>query len=163
MTADMPYREFAPKRWAKLHRANHLRVARCLPKLRFGTPTQKIRPWRRSENLAVQSRRVVRARAKASRCVPTSPVALGRYLAARLYGWTGEQWSSLYALWNRESGWDPYKLNYAGSGACGIPQFLPCRHYGDARAQIVAGLAYIEDRYETPVAADYFQRVNGWY
>lgn len=98
-----------------------------------------------------------------SRCLPSSPVALGKYLAAKRYGWVGSQWNALYNLWNRESGWDPYKWNSAGSGACGIPQFLPCRYYGQAYAQIVAGLDYIRARYQTPERAWAHSNAYNWY
>jgi hypothetical protein len=130
----------------------HLRSDKCLHQ--FPLKPMRLIPADRLDNAwAWWGRYRDRSQAKASRCVPTSPVALGKYLAAKLYGWTGYQWEALYALWNRESGWDPYVYNHAGSGACGIPQFKPCRYYGDAYAQIVAGLHYISDRYGSPADA----------
>ena len=40
------------------------------------------------------------------------------------FGWGKRQWTPLYNLWNRESGWNKYAENpYAG--AYGIPQALP--------------------------------------
>lgn len=88
-------------------------------------------------------------------------VSLGQQLAAAR-GWTGSEWSALYALWSHESGWDPYAKN-PSSGACGIPQFLPCRDWGDPQAQILDGLAYISGRYGTPGAALSHWSSYGWY
>jgi hypothetical protein len=109
--------------------------------------------WQRKKHHAV---RVVRAIQSAS-----DPVSIGRSLAAAR-GWTGGQWSALYALWSRESGWDPTAMN-SSSGACGIPQFVPCRDWGDTRAQIRDGLAYIEGRYGSPSAALAHSDAYGWY
>lgn len=140
----------------------HMRADKCLRTWR-PKPMQEVRSlthaWAWWGDLKEKTQ------AKGSKCEPSSPVALGKYLAARDYGWTSAngQWAHLYALWNRESGWNPYQMNNQGSGACGIPQFLPCRYYGQTRAQIVAGLAYIKDRYGTPATADAFQRANNWY
>lgn len=90
-----------------------------------------------------------------------APVALGRRMAAAR-GWTGSQWTALYALWNRESGWNPAAMN-TSSGACGVPQFVPCRDWGDTTAQIRDGLAYIAERYGTPSAALSHSDTYGWY
>jgi hypothetical protein len=90
-----------------------------------------------------------------------SPVEIGRELAARR-GWTGAEWSALYALWNQESGWNPYAVNPT-SGACGIAQFLPCRAYGDVVGEITAGLDYIAERYGSPSAAESHELGFGWY
>src|SRR5258707_518434 len=91
---------------------------------------------------------------------PTAPVsksknvALGKLLAAP-YGWsTGSNWNSLYALWERESGWSNTAENQQ-SGAYGIAQALghgPTNQYpagpanppiSSATAQILWGLNYI--------------------
>jgi hypothetical protein len=94
-------------------------------------------------------------------------VHLGQCLARR-DGWTGAQWSCLYALWSRESGWDHTKANYAGSGAYGIPQALPGSKMGpgwqtNPWVQIEWGLNYIRGRYGTPCGANGFQASTGWY
>lgn len=52
-----------------------------------------------------------------------SAVAIGRRMAAA-QGWTGSQWTALFNLWMRESGWNPYAVN-PSSGAYGIPQCYP--------------------------------------
>lgn len=109
--------------------------------------------------------------------VPASAnVALGQRLAARDYGWTGNQWTCLYWLWNRESGWSNTALN-PKSGADGIAQALghgPTNQYpagpanppvNDPRAQILWGLQYIKTTpgYGTPCAAEAHETADGWY
>lgn len=92
-----------------------------------------------------------------------SPRELGRQMAAER-GWTGHNWEALDALWNRESGWNPNARNRS-SGACGIPQALPCSKIPDrsVAGQIRWGLDYIQGRYGSPAAAwGHSQRV-GWY
>ncbi|HSE45418.1 MAG TPA: hypothetical protein VLA89_08860 [Gemmatimonadales bacterium] len=142
---------------------NDIRHDKCLKRIPTNFLPWNISPYWLDRKWDTWGERKLRAKEREAKCVPNSPVAMGRYFAAKLYGWVDSQWLALYALWNRESGWDPYSTNHAGSGACGIPQFLPCRYYGDARSQIIAGLAYIEGRYGTPIAANGFQLANGWY
>jgi uncharacterized protein YabE (DUF348 family) len=92
-----------------------------------------------------------------------NPVELGRQLAAQR-GWVDDQWEALYRLWSEESGWNPTAYNGA-SGACGIPQALPCSKITDrsVNGQIEWGLGYITRTYGTPSAAwSFFQR-NHWY
>lgn len=80
-------------------------------------------------------------------------------------GW----WPALDELWRRESGWRHDAVNRR-SGACGIPQFLPCagpngrpRHLKRPELQILDGLAYIDRRYGSARAAlAHFHR-RGWY
>lgn len=92
----------------------------------------------------------------------SDPVTLGRSLAAS-YGWqSGSEWSALYTLWDRESHWNPRAMNTT-SGACGVPQFVPCRDWGDTRAQIRDGLRYIEGRYGRPTSALAHSDAYGWY
>ena len=80
-------------------------------------------------------------------------------------GWGADQWPSLLALWNQESGWDANAVNKS-SGAYGIPQALGHGHpfnLGDAPAQIAWGLNYIRGRYGSPAAAEAHERANNWY
>lgn len=108
-----------------------------------------------------------RIRASRSPVAPKSPrsaaVRAGQRLAAER-GWTGSEWAALYALWMRESGWNPAAVNRS-SGACGIPQFHPCngRHRKRAEFQIRDGLAYIARRYDAPSRAWQHFRARGWY
>lgn len=86
------------------------------------------------------------------------------------FGFGIEEMPSLVELWNHESGWNEAAVN-PSSGACGIPQALPCSKmssFGDdyqtnPATQIRWGLDYIANRYGTPTAAYSFWLNNGWY
>lgn len=89
-------------------------------------------------------------------------VAIGRQMNAQRFG--DSQWNSLYQLWMRESGWNPNSYN-ASSGACGIPQAMPCSKISDhsIQGQITWGLNYIASRYGTPDAAWSFWQIHHYY
>lgn len=75
--------------------------------------------------------------------------------------------SALVSLWNHESGWN-YKAYNASSGACGIPQALPCSKGGanfrnDPYKQVEWGLNYIRSRYGNPTNALKFWNSHRWY
>ncbi|WP_296664604.1 G5 domain-containing protein [Demequina sp.] len=101
---------------------------------------------------------------------PGTARAIGQQMAADMYGWTGDQWSCLSALWQRESGWNPNAHN-SSSGAHGIPQALPGSKMATAGAdwatnaatQIKWGLGYIKGRYGTPCNAWNHSETKGWY
>nr|NLD40558.1 DUF348 domain-containing protein [Actinomycetales bacterium] len=108
--------------------------------------------------------------------VPAAPptytgdaVALGQSMAANR-GWTGDQWSCLYSLWQKESNWNPNARNRS-SGATGIPQALPgskmASHGSDwatnPATQIAWGLDYIAGRYGTPCGAWNHSVAKNWY
>lgn len=86
------------------------------------------------------------------------------------YGWSEYDFECLVNLWNRESGWSPNAVNKK-SGACGIPQSLPCNkmasHGSDYRTngktQIRWGLDYIKNRYGSPSNAWAHSQQKGWY
>ena len=87
---------------------------------------------------------------------PQQNMAAGKLLAAS-YGWTGQQWTDLVALWNGESGWNQFAEN--ASGAYGIAQALPESKYppagrkengSDPIVQMRWGLSYIKARYGNP-------------
>ena len=88
---------------------------------------------------------------------------------AKQYGnYDDTQMSCLINLWNRESGWNPNSYNKK-SGACGIPQALPCSKIknsegsNDWKAQIRWGVKYINARYKTPCGAwNHFTKKH-WY
>jgi len=96
--------------------------------------------------------------------------AIGKALAEDIYGWSGEQWDCLNALWTRESGWRTSAHN-SSSGAHGIPQALPgskMASYGSDWAtnpstQIKWGLAYVKSRYGTPCGGWSAFQSKGWY
>ena len=95
--------------------------------------------------------------------------ALGQEMAAA-YGWTGDQWACLDALWARESGWSHTSHNNS-SGAHGIPQALPGSKMATFGAdwatnpatQIAWGLSYIQGRYATPCGGWAHFQQKGWY
>jgi hypothetical protein len=89
-------------------------------------------------------------------------LSLGRSLNAVQFG--DQYWPSLQALWTRESNWNPAARNRR-SGACGIPQALPCSKIPDMspQGQIQWGLGYIKQRYGNPAAAWSFWQQHHWY
>jgi len=113
-----------------------------------------------------------------TKTTPTVPVtsnsganrAIGKTMAASIYGWTGGEWDCLNALWTRESGWSSNASN-SSSGAHGIPQALPGSKMASAGAdwatnpatQIKWGLGYIKNRYGTPCGAWSQSQSIGWY
>lgn len=107
---------------------------------------------------------------EASAPVPAGSVKeIGQQMAAAR-GWTGEEWTCLELLWERESGWN-YQASNPSSGAYGIPQALPGSKMGTAGSdwatnpatQIEWGLGYIADRYGTPCGAWGHSESVGWY
>lgn len=88
---------------------------------------------------------------------------------AKSYGnFDDKQLSCLIELWNHESGWNPNSVNKS-SGACGIPQALPCKKIknvegsNDWKAQIRWGIKYINYRYKTPCKAWEHFKSKRWY
>lgn len=86
------------------------------------------------------------------------------------YGWSEYDYECLVKLWNRESGWNPNAVNKK-SGACGIPQALPCKKMAsvgsdyrtNGKTQIKWGLKYIKNRYGSPSKAWAHSQKKGWY
>ena len=97
-------------------------------------------------------------------------IKLYAYNLVLKYGWSEYDYVCLVKLWNRESSWYPYAVNKK-SGACGIPQSLPCkkmRSFGkdyktNYKTQIKWGLNYIKNRYGTPANAWNHSQRKGWY
>jgi hypothetical protein len=87
--------------------------------------------------------------------------SLGRTMNAAMFG--DQYWEALDQLWTRESNWRPTALNR--SGACGIPQALPCSKIPDhsPQGQISWGLQYIQQRYGNPANAWAHEERYGWY
>jgi cell wall-associated NlpC family hydrolase len=86
-------------------------------------------------------------------------------------GWdTGQTWSDLVSLWDKESGWSATAKN-SKSGAYGIPQALPPTKMpssaqaptSDPTAQMEWGLSYIKGQYGSPVMAWAHEQANDWY
>jgi uncharacterized protein YabE (DUF348 family) len=90
--------------------------------------------------------------------------------AAAQYGWTGQNWTDLVKLWNRESSWEWYAEN-ASSGAYGIPQSFPANKMAtfganwrdDGGVQIDWGLSNIKSTYGSPSQAWAHSEQYGWY
>lgn len=90
--------------------------------------------------------------------------------AAAQRGWTGQNWTDLVKLWNRESSWLWYAENKS-SGAYGIPQSLPAskmaafgaNYRDDAAVQIDWGLSYIAAAYGNPSKAWAHSEQYNWY
>ena len=109
---------------------------------------------------------------RVSRKAPQAPSSPQQIAQSQLssYGWSGGQWSYLYQLWERESGWSSTATN-PGSGAYGIAQALPATQMNsagsnwktDATTQIKWGMNYIKDRYGSPQAAWAHEEANGWF
>lgn len=86
------------------------------------------------------------------------------------YGWSEQDYQALILLWYRESSWNPNARNKK-SGACGIPQALPCRkmasegsdYLTNYRTQVKWGLKYIANRYGNPSNAWKHSQRTGWY
>ena len=100
---------------------------------------------------------------------PGSAEAIAQQLMPS-YGFSvSGQYSCLYDLWMRESGWNVYAEN--PSGAYGIPQSLPGDNMASVGAdwrsnpatQIKWGLGYIQGRYGTPCSAWAHEESAGFY
>jgi hypothetical protein len=72
--------------------------------------------------------------------------------------------AALDLIWAHESVWNPGARNRF-SGACGIPQALPCSKIPDMSpaGQIEWGLGYIASRYGNPTNAWRFWQSHRWY
>lgn len=121
----------------------------------------------RAKRLAEQKKREQEAAALGTTAPKGEIQKYAHDLVVGSYGWTESDFSALVKLWNRESGWNPN--SYSSSGACGIPQALPCskiaNSYGSNtwQNQVKWGLRYISGKYGSPSAAwANFQNV-GWY
>jgi hypothetical protein len=97
-----------------------------------------------------------------------TPQDLARRLACSRHGWGCSSFAALAWIIDRETGgtWDPGVVNRS-SGACGLPQALPCSKLPgfphDAAAQLEWMAGYIDERYGGPWAAQAFWRAHGWY
>ena len=88
----------------------------------------------------------------------------------REYGWSEADYQALVLLWYRESSWNPNAVNKK-SGACGVPQSLPCSkmksegadYRTNYKTQVRWGCKYIKARYGTPSKAWQHSQRKGWY
>lgn len=137
--------------------------------------TDKIEAEEKAKKLAEQKAKEEKARQEALKAAQTLATTapkgeIQQYahdLVVGSYGWTESDFSSLVHLWNRESGWNPN--SHSASGACGIPQALPCSKiaasYGSNtwENQVKWGLRYISNKYGSASRAWAFFQNNGWY
>lgn len=89
--------------------------------------------------------------------------------AQQFFGWGGGQWTALYNLLMRESGFSPSAQNPT-STAYGMFQFLDSTwaamgvgKTSNPNVQTMAGLQYIKQRYGTPADAWNHEMMFGWY
>jgi hypothetical protein len=87
---------------------------------------------------------------------------LAKDYAAAGWDWRGREWACLKSLWTSESRFDNFAKNQRGSSAYGIAQLL---RETDSRPeyQILRGLKYISERYQTPCRAKSFFLKNRYY
>ena len=83
--------------------------------------------------------------------------------------WGESEWPAMDQLMGKESGFNPYARN-PYSGACGIPQALPCAKLlnvigslDNVAGQIQWTLDYVAGRYTTPSGALAHHYAKGWY
>lgn len=77
------------------------------------------------------------------------------------------EWPYFDELIWRESGYNPTNVNKK-SGACGLPQSLPCSKLPQGvntpvETQLIWMAEYVRDRYQTPSRAIAFHNINNWY
>lgn len=119
-----------------------------------------------------------RIRADNLECLPPEPVAVVARSATtpvsmpQCHAWAAEVGLTLNSwaveLIRRESGCDPNIWNRAGSGACGIPQSLPCSKMPQGintppPQQLLWMYNYVLARYGSWQQAVYFHDRNDWY
>ncbi len=84
-----------------------------------------------------------------------------------IIAWGLSEWDAFHDLVMRESGWNPRALNKS-SGACGIPQSLPCSKLPQGIdtppiEQVKWMIKYVQNRYGSPTKAIQFHNSKGWY
>lgn len=92
-----------------------------------------------------------------------NPRSLAWHLNKKWFG--KEHWWALDKLIIKESSWNPWDVN-SSSGACGLPQALPCSkipNWRSIKSQLVWMMKYIKGRYKNPTAALYAHYAKGWY
>lgn len=115
-----------------------------------------------------KAKKVVKTTKKKNKKVKIASVSEYHKYAQEYGNYNTNELICLINLWNHESGWNPNSVNKK-SGACGIPQALPCNKIKKSegsnnwKAQIRWGIKYINYRYNTPCEAwNHFKKKN-WY
>jgi hypothetical protein len=82
------------------------------------------------------------------------------------FGWdSGEQWSALSRIIQKESSWNPHAAN-PNSSARGLFQLIAANRsadYTNVKAHAREGMEYIRGRYYSPRTALDFHNRNNWY
>lgn len=93
---------------------------------------------------------------------PLTPKELAKQIVTERFG--ASHFKAFDALVTRESGWNPDAVN-KNSGACGLPQALPCSKIQDrsVQGQIEWMVSYIANRYGTPANAWAIWQQQHWY
>lgn len=98
--------------------------------------------------------------ARAQKCMHNNPEVAGKLKEMYL------DWPSAVELVCRESGFNSQAINRS-SGACGLPQSLPCSKMNcsldDVDCQLAWQKQYIANRYGTVTKALDFHNKNNWY
>jgi outer membrane biosynthesis protein TonB len=83
--------------------------------------------------------------------------------------WGEDEWPAMHYILDHESGSNPYAVN-PRSGACGIPQALPCSKLlkvigslDNVDGQLDWMVGYVASRYGTPTKARAFHLTHNWY
>ncbi|HET9872383.1 MAG TPA: hypothetical protein VFP89_07295 [Propionibacteriaceae bacterium] len=100
----------------------------------------------------------------------TNPRDIARQIMDSKYGWGASEYRCYDKLIISESGWQVDATN-PSSGAYGIPQSLPGNKMASAGSdwrtnpatQIIWGLRYVKERYNTPCSAWSFKQGHNWY
>jgi len=125
---------------------------------------------KKSKKKKVKKVKKKKSKKKTTTKIKTTTASKQTYIDyAKSYGNLNDtQTNCLIWLWDRESGWNPNAKNKS-SGACGIPQALPCSKIkkqqgsNDWQAQIRWGLNYIMYRYKNPCQAWNHFKNKHWY
>ena len=125
---------------------------------------------KKSKKKKVKKAKKKKSTKKTTTTIKTTTASKQTYIDyAKSYGNLNDtQLNCLIWLWDRESGWNPKSVNKS-SGACGIPQALPCNKIKKQQgsntwdAQIRWGLNYIMYRYKTPCQAWNHFKNKHWY
>ena len=92
------------------------------------------------------------------------PLSVREYVRKRASraGWTYSEWLALAEIVYRESRWNPAADNQHSS-AWGLFQMLKMKPGTPLERQTTKAIAYIKERYGSPIAALHHHDKHGWY
>lgn len=147
------------------------------------TKKKVVKKKKNTKKKKVVKKKVVKKKKKKKRIVKYTRKSLGLNVKAKTsdiiqyahqmtlnFGWGEEGWQYIIKIVNHESGWSGNAVN-PSSGACGIPQALPCRKMKSAgkdyktnyKTQVKWLMNYIAGRYGYPAKAWAFWQKHHWY